>query len=64
MNLQSDIFNSYDETEFIKVVCRICGTTWLYPKRYESQFDAEHPLENCAYCKRYPILQFRKDYNE
>lgn len=44
---------NYDRTKYIKVVCRLCGSEWLYPKQYEKLFDAEHPLENCAYCKRY-----------
>lgn len=52
MNTQQIVFPPYDKTKYIKVVCRLCGAEWLYPKRYEKEFDAEHPLENCAYCKR------------
>ena len=47
-------FPPYDKTKYIKVVCRLCGSEWLYPKQYEQVFDAEHPLDNCAYCKRRP----------
>ena len=36
----------------IIVVCRTCGEKWFYPKQYEQCFDADHPLENCAFCKR------------
>ena len=54
------VIQPYDETKYIKVVCRLCGTEWLYPKQYEKEFDAEHPLENCAYCKRNnPIFERR-----
>ena len=43
---------SYDRSQYFLVVCRLCGSEWLYPMQYEGMFDAEHPLENCAYCKR------------
>jgi hypothetical protein len=59
MNSQPIDSNSYDKSKWIKVVCRLCGTEWLYPKQYESLFDAKHPLENCAYCKRNPMLNLR-----
>lgn len=49
----------YDKTKYIKVVCRLCGSEWLYPKQYEKQFDAEHPLENCSYCKRNEMYKLR-----
>lgn len=39
----------------IIVVCRTCGEKWFYPKQYEQCFDADHPLENCAFCKRRKI---------
>ena len=59
MNAQQIIFPHYDRTKYIKVVCRLCGSEWLYPKQYGKEFDAEHPLENCAYCKRNPTIRLR-----
>ena len=49
----------YDKTKYIKVVCRLCGTEWLYPKQYEKCFDDAHPLENCAYCKTNPMFRLK-----
>ena len=46
------IFPPYDESRYVLVVCRLCGQEWLYPKQYEKEFDSQHPLDNCAYCKR------------
>lgn len=52
-------FSSYDREHYIKVVCRTCGKEWLYPKQYEKEFDADHPLENCSYCKNNIMLRLR-----
>lgn len=51
---------TYDKNEWVLVVCRLCGSEWLYPKKYEKMFDAEHPLENCPYCRRNPMYQMRR----
>lgn len=59
MDINQPAFLSYDKTKYIKVVCRLCGSEWLYPKQYEKEFDAEHPLENCSYCKCNPIFKLR-----
>lgn len=40
------------EENYILVVCRLCGAKWFYLKQYAKEFDAEHPLENCPFCKR------------
>ena len=53
--------NLVDEAKYIKVVCRLCGSEWLYPKHYEKEFDVEHPLENCSYCQRSLILRLRNN---
>lgn len=53
------VFPPYDKEKYIKVVCRLCGAEWLYPKQYEKEFDADHPLENCSYCKRNQMYRLR-----
>lgn len=52
-------YPTYDKTKYIKVTCRLCGQEWLYPKQYEKEFDAEHPLENCAFCKQNPMFRLK-----
>lgn len=59
MSVQQIYKYNYDKSKWIKVVCCLCGQEWLYPKQYEREFDAERPLENCAYCKRNPMLRLR-----
>ena len=40
-----------EDNGFVKVPCRICGSTWLLPPRIAEQFNNEHSYE-CAYCLR------------
>ena len=54
--------STFDREDYVIVVCRLCGSEWWYPKQYEREFDADHPLENCAFCRRNSLYRLRSGF--